>query len=248
MTTPQIFYCHGLPGSAAEISGFMGDSTPPIQTLGPLDFAAFNAAMLTGNPTDGSDTAHVIGFSLGAMTALKLASHRPESVKKLTLIAPAAPLALGNFLPDMAGRSVFELASKGAWRFAAFSMLQRLGVAIAPDLILKTMFVGSPDADLDLLNDPEFRQNLLDGLKLSLGRHRREYTRAVREYVQPWEEDLQRIECSVTIHYGTSDNWAPAEMSVALGKHISSGVKFVSHENLGHYSTLHAAFPTLLNA
>lgn len=239
-----LFYCHGLPGSSAEISAFIVDRPDLINVLGPLDFAAFETAISRSkNPK-----AHLIAFSLGAMTALKIAAHYPDAVERVTLIAPAAPLELGNFLPHMAGEPVFNMAAKGRTAFGLFTAVQRMGVAFAADRVVKTMFAGSPKSDQNLLSNPDFKTTLIEGLKTSLGPTRTAYSNAVLTYVQPWAHDLKNIECPVSIHHGTADNWAPINMSKALAQAIPSDVTLMDYEGLGHYSTLQAAFPRILNA
>jgi pimeloyl-ACP methyl ester carboxylesterase len=208
---------------------------PPLDVYG-FDIAAANAP----------EGIHIIGFSLGAMTAIKVAAQRPNSVTKMTLIAPAAPLELGNFLPHMAGGPVFKMAMRGDFLFKVFTSLQRLGVAAAHNKILQIMFDGSPQADLALLSDPGFRAELLTGLKESLGPFNRSYRAAVRAYVEPWAHYIQNIKCPVTIHHGKDDNWAPIEMSFAIEKVIASDVDIITYDGLGHYAVLHRALPHLL--
>lgn len=238
MTELRTVYCHGLPGSAEEIRALIprGGSFPQI--VKPLDIDGFDA--VTSSRAEAG--VHLVGFSLGAMMALHLAALRPERVTKLTLIAPAAPLELGDFLPSMAGKSVFKLAKLGVVPFQIFTKIQRLGVSLAADKIIQTMFEGSPESDLSLLSDPIFHAALLAGLKQSLGSENKTYRKAIHHYVNPWADILNDIECPVTLHHGTRDNWAPIEMSYALQKAIPTQVDLIAHDGLGHYSTLHQAF------
>lgn len=238
----DIFYCHGLPGSAAEISRILPHADNTLQVIPPLDFVAFDTAVSSHETTN----AHVIGFSLGAMTALKIAARRPDVVTKITLIAPAAPLELGNFLPEMAGQPVFNSAVKGRIPFSIFTGLQRIATTIAPNKIIDAMFADSPDADRALLTDPAFTASLRAGFKSSFGKERRAYLSAILTYVQPWAEDLQKISGAVTIHHGTADNWAPFTMSEALADRLPSKVTIIPYEGLGHYSVLEAALSGLL--
>lgn len=238
----EAIYCHGVPGSAAEIEGLIPEGCISPSVLEPLDLAGFDAAVLDNM----QKPLHLIGFSLGAMTALRIAASRPTDVGKVTLIAPAAPLELGDFLPYMAGQAVFNIASKGEVAFNLFTKFQRLGVVFAPRQIIKTMFSGSPQADLNLLSNMAFEKTLISGLKSSLGDNQKSYREAVRAYVQPWGHFLEDIKCSVTIHHGKEDNWAPIEMAYALQEAINSQVDVIAYENLGHYSTLQKALPIVL--
>lgn len=106
----QTIYCHGLPGSAREISMLVDSDESNILVMGPNDIERFETVIGSKQ----IETAHVIGFSLGAMAAIEIAAKYPQLSKKLSLIAPAAPLELGDFLPDMAGAGrSFEPLSKG---------------------------------------------------------------------------------------------------------------------------------------
>ena len=239
MTQLLTVYCHGLPGSGKEIQALIPDQTQPPHILEPLDFDEFDKVI----SQDPDVSVHLIGFSLGAMTALHIAALRPDSVKKVTLIAPAAPLELENFLPKMVGRPVFKMAKLGIIPFKAFTAVQRLGVSVAATKVIKAMFDGSPEPDMKHLADPVFQAALVDGLQQSLGRDNKAYRQAVHTYVKPWAHLLADIKCPVTLHHGTLDNWAPIEMSHALQQAIPTKVELISYDGLGHYSTLHAAFP-----
>lgn len=239
----HLIYCHGLPGSSQEVANLGNVPDHAVTIVGPDDTARIAALMHTGD----IDSAHVIGFSLGAMTAIEIAAEHPHLTKKLTLIAPAAPLELGDFLPDMAGHTVFRAAQLGPFVFKLFTLLQKLAVSIAPQKLINAMFRGSPPADLKLLEGPNFQAALLHSLQFSFGENSEAYRKRVCRYVKPWAGELQRIQCPVTLHHGEVDNWAPASMSHALVKAIRAPVDLIIHPNLGHYSTLHSALPTLLD-
>lgn len=240
----RTVYCHGLPGSAEEIEALVPLGVPSPHVLAPLDIEGFDQLM--SEPSEPG--AHVIGFSLGAMSAIRLAAQRPDKVRELTLIAPAAPLELGDFLPNMAGKPVFTAAKLGAIPFKMFTALQHLGVSVVANKIIQTMFAGSPAADMDLLSQPIFRAALIAGLKQSLGEQNKAYRQAIIQYVNPWAHILNYIKCPVTLHHGTEDNWAPIEMALALKREISADVELIKYPSLGHYSTLHKALPTVLSS
>jgi len=242
--TLDIIYCHGVPGSSAEIETLIPEGGLRPHVLEPLDLDGFDAAILKSK----QNSVHIVGFSLGAMTALRIAALRPMNVKKMTLIAPAAPLELGDFLPFMAGRPVFDMALKGSIPFNMFTALQRVGVALAPKYIIKTMFSGSPEADMALLSNATFEKALISGLKSSLGWDRQSYRGAVHAYVRPWAHYLKDIKCPVDIYHGSEDNWAPVEMAYALKRKISPEPNVIICEKLGHYSTLQKALPIILHA
>lgn len=234
-------YFHGLPGSAQEIQSLLPTGASRHVVVKPLDLPRVDRLI----DVDSGAGFHVIGFSLGAMSAIQIAAQRTEAVKKLTLIAPAAPLELGDFLPKMAGRVVFQTAQSGDFVFRAFTAMQRMGVAVAPDRVMDEMFAKNPKADRDLLSIQSFRVALKSGLQSSLGPEKQNYHKAVRHYVQPWAHFLDDVSCAVTIHHGTLDNWAPLEMSLALKHRLKCEVDLISYEGLGHYSVLHAVIPDI---
>ncbi len=240
----EIIYCHGLPGSAHEISHLLDSSAPPVFIVGPEDDDRLTAHLSANN----IQAAHIIGFSLGAMTAMEIAAKYPALTQKLTLIAPAAPLELGHFLPDMAGEAVFQAAQRGPIVFGLLTLLQRIGVTLAPKQIIHTMFRGAPPAELKLLESPRFQSALVHSLHYSLGKNAKAYKAQILRYVQPWAQTLEELPCPVTIHHGDADDWVPIAMGRALAAAISQPVNFAVHPQLGHYSTLHAVLPEVLNA
>jgi len=242
--TTTTFYCHGLPGSPDETSKFIRANPPEFHFLKPLDFDGFDKIVLESK----ASKTHIIGFSLGAMTALKIAALRPNHVSKISLIAPAAPLDMGDFISKMAGQPVFNMASNGTIPFAIFTAIQKLGVSIIPKKIIRIMFADSPQADIALLSDIDFERSLLNGLMSSFGNESQLYRRAVLEYVQPWAHQLATIKCPITIHHGALDTWTPVEMAHALEKEIKSDIEVITYEELGHYSTLHKALPIVLES
>ena len=146
----------------------------------------------------------------------------------------------------MAGRPVFEMALKGRIVFSFFTLIQGLCVAIVPTQILKTMFSGNPQADMELVKKPEFKAGLVKGMKASFGVNRSAYSQAILTYVKPWAHHLKSVTCPLNIYHGSDDNWAPIEMSYALKKEIGSDVRVNVLKNFGHYSALYHALPFVL--
>lgn len=239
-TTPPTFYFHGLPGSTAELRLLTCDVAPKIEVLHPLDFSRFEAT----EPMNGR--VRIIGFSLGAFSAVRLAAMKPKWVKELILISPAAPLETGDYLPRMAGASVFKTAKRSKLGFAALTAMQSVLAAIAPRLLLHQMFAESCEKERALLSDPAFVSILMDGLKSSLGANAHMYRKSVRSYVGPWAKDLKLVQCHCRIFHGEKDNWAPVEMAKALAAALPSEPELRIEEGLGHYSTLAKTLPSVL--
>lgn len=240
-----IVYCHGLPGTPEELSALV-PSLPAgrVRGLARLDqvhptlqgrvLAAFDALELN-RPVD------VAGFSLGAMSAVIIAAKRASLVRRLVLISPAAPLELGDFLPSMAGKPVFEAAQRGRLVLGVFSALQSAAVMAAPRRLIETMFARSPDADRRLLASRGFINIILAGLRASLFERNSAYRAELREYVRPWAGILDEVRCETEIWQGSADDWTPPAMADALKQRIGERAKVKVCAGLGHYSTLCAA-------
>lgn len=98
---PALVYLHGMPGARVSWGWCRAAASlyAPDRTQGPLDELSRMAA-------DGTRRAPRIGPSsslapMGAFAALQLAHALPGHIAHLHLIAPAAPLELGDFLPHM---------------------------------------------------------------------------------------------------------------------------------------------------
>lgn len=245
MTSPAWVYCHGLPGLPEELSlfGFLPPEAEicgldrlgaPGRSYGESLLAAFDALEL-GEPVA------VAGFSLGAMSALKLAARRPLLVRSLLLISPAAPLELGDFLPLMAGRPVFEAARRGPVSLGVLGAFQATLLSVAPQTLVRTMFRQSCEAERQLLSSRRFAETVTLGLRSCLGAHRAAYQRELTAYVRPWADVLDDIRCEVEIVQGGEDNWTPPAMAEALRQRLGNRASLAAMASLGHYSTLQAA-------
>jgi len=244
MPETRAFYLHGLPGHPDELNAFQSPASKSnITALSRLETGNYEdslntlAAQLSNFPS-----VHLIGFSLGAMTALKLAAKLPETVEALELIAPAAPLSLGNFLPHMDGRQIFKAAQNQAM-LSALVALQSGSIQIAPNMVTNAMFSSSATSDRTLLNDEDFRDAIVSGLKHSVLMNAGGYKSELRAYVKDWASVLARVTCSVTLWHGSTDTWAPIAMSEALANRLPEATLH-RLPDLGHYSALKHFFET----
>lgn len=235
----MIYFCHGAPGGPADASllSIQGVVAPNLFASAPL--AQFDVD--TADELDGS--VHLVGFSIGAMVALRLAASRPERVGKVTLISPAAPLALGDFLPDMAGASVFKMAIRAPAALRALTGLQGLGVKIAPDFVLNRLFAKAGEQERRLMAEPEVRRVLRAGLRNSFRDHPTAYVQAVCAYVGDWSGALPKVTCPVEIWHGEADTWAPIAMAEALVAALPCGAVLHRVQGGEHYSTLMSSQP-----
>ena len=244
------FYLYGLPGSQAELDFTLPgwEQQQDLLVLDRLSLSDDHDSALAAMAAQivNFKSVHLIGFSLGAMSALKLAAEMPETVAKIDLISPAAPLELGDYLNEMAGKPIFEAARDGA-RLGILSAAQGVMARVAPGLVIKGMFSNAAPSDKVLLEDEGMQIMLRDGLSHCLSRHQAAYKSELRAFVSPWLDTLKHVNCPVTVWHGSSDNWAPIGLSRALVKEIGSNATLTELENLSHYSTLKAVLPKVVD-
>ena len=248
MTKTTCFYLHGLPGSTAELDFALPDwqAKTNIQPLDRLNAAATHKSALEtmASQIANYESVHLIGFSLGAMSAMKLAARMPETVVKLDLIAPAAPLALGDYLKDMAGKPIFEAAMKRGGALGRLVAAQRTLARVSKGAVIKAMFNGAADADQVLLKDRAMQDMLRDVLQKSLIEQPEAYKSELRAFVAPWADVLPRVRCKTVIWQGDADTWAPPALAAALSEALPDA-RLETLEGLSHYSGLQAALGRL---
>lgn len=229
-------YLHGLLGDARELE-LAGVSLPVLDRTGSEDAVAARVAAFAGD-----EPLHLIGFSLGAALALRLAPLVHPA--KIDLIAPAAPLELGDFLPDMAGAPVFK-AARHPLAFRALTMVQVAGWHLAPKVMLNMLFASAPPADRAFLT-VETRKTLISSYRACLTQNRAVWLREVAAYVRPWSTALPLIPCPVTIWHGTADTWSPYPMATALARALPRA-QVMPLPGLGHYTALRHALPRIVD-
>jgi len=237
--TSTLLYIHGLPGSEVEIEHFKNTKFSQIVYVKPF------ALKRQKEKFENLSHFKVMSFSLGSMTATELALAYPEKVKDVVLVSPAAPLELGNFLPHMDGRFIFEAARNAADGNAAlFKLLtygQGLMARFSPNYLMQRMFGESCEAERHLLKDKQFTNVFQHGLRQSTYHESTEYMQAIMGFTQPWAHKLEKIGCPVEIWHGNRDSWAPISMGKAMATAIGTNARLVECDGLGHYSTLHYA-------
>ena len=222
-------YIHGFPGSPRELD--LADARERFRAVSPFPGGMAELAA-SPQPLD------IHAFSLGAFAALRFAADHPGRVASLALVSPAAPLELGDFLPDMAGGAVFRTARFSPTLFRAFSAVQALAVRAAPARALDPMFASSPPSERALAHSPDTRSVLEDGLCHTFLHHRRPDTDTVLHYVKPWAGTLARVRAPVRIVAGTDDSWTPPAMAEALARALPSCPAVEWVEGAGHYGAL----------
>jgi len=243
---PPYVYFHGLPGTPDEVDAFAPEAlrartirtdrlSAPGQKHEQSLLSAFDDA--TRHVTE---PLVLIGFSLGAMAALRVAARRPARTARVLLASPAAPLELGDFLPSMAGRIVFEAARRGEWTLQALSIGQSAMLALNWQGLRRQMLQGVSPAERSLMETPEASSALHSGLRHCLGRQRKAYHRELQAFVKPWSDVVSAVTQPVEIWQGTQDTWTPPAMAQALQTRLGPRATLQTCEGLGHYSTLAA--------
>lgn len=254
MTADQYVYFHGQPGSSDELTLVAAGRLPaallapdravdrPDLPLGPyLDH--LTAAVVARYP-DGP--IRLVGFSLGAFVALEVALRIADREVRLDLVSPAAPLNLGDFLPEMAGGAVFGLAAKSPGLFGLLTGLQGGLARVAPGLLFGQIFAGAAGADADLARDRAFQATIRRILRSTLANGAKGYRREVLGYVAWPPERLSALIHPVTLWQGEADTWTPPAMARALADALPGAPTLRTFPGLSHYSTLQAALPEIL--
>ena len=236
---PTSVYFHGLPGSAAELKGFgpeiarrAGGFHVAARGVDFVRLAERIAARVPEGPL------HLVGFSLGAAAALRVAPLLGERVGQIDLVSPAAPLQLGDFLGGMAGAPVFRAARAGRWFFAALTFAQAQAARLAPESMAAALMAKAKGADRDLAADPRFIAALAQSLRHSLLDQRPAYTAEIRAYVDDWRDDLTRVHHPVRIWQGSEDDWTPPTMAKALAAALPARPEVTMLQGLSHFSAL----------
>jgi pimeloyl-ACP methyl ester carboxylesterase len=200
--------------------------------------ATFSKALDAKGQGTASNKIHLVGFSIGAMVAIKIAAAHPDRISRVTLVSPAVPLQLGDFLPVMAGKPVFDLAMRRPGLLRAVTALQGIATRIAPNFLIKSLFAKCGPAERALLEDQTFQTVMRKALSDSFVHHPKAYLGYISAYVEDWRNDLLRINCDVDLWHGTQDTWSPPEMSQALKDQWGERCTLHRVPGTEHYSTL----------
>lgn len=253
MAADQFVYFHGQPGSLEELTLAGGASLPPglfapdrATDRPDLPLGAYLdhlAATILARLPDGP--IRLVGFSLGAFVALEVALRIAGRDVRLDLVSPAAPLGLGDFLPDMAGGAVFGLAARSPGLFGLLTGVQGVLARAAPGLLFSQIFAGAAGADGALARDPGFQATIRRILAHGLARGAKGYRREVLGYVGWAPERLSGLTHPVALWQGEADTWTPPAMARALAAALPGAPMLRTFPGLSHYSTLQAALPEI---
>jgi pimeloyl-ACP methyl ester carboxylesterase len=240
-----IVYFHGLPGGPSEIEAFGSTFcwfVPDRRVVSKeADLSEhFDALAFALTAQFGSSPFRLVGFSLGAYVALEVASRLGSAVSRISLVSAGAPLSLGDFLPDVAGRTVFRTARYSPYLFAALTRCQSLMMRFVPEKLFDALFASAQGLDRDLAAQALFRIKIMEALNDCLQDGASGYRHELSGYVQDWSPILSLVTQPVELWHGSLDNWAPPAMADALAASLPNVTMLHRLEGHSHYSTLQA--------
>jgi pimeloyl-ACP methyl ester carboxylesterase len=245
----ETIYFHGLPGAPDELK-LAGRPVPANwqaidrsvnRSVGSAEVYFDHLAERVQDMSGGSPI-RLVGFSLGAVAALQVASRITDRSVSLHLVSAAAPLQSGDFLPRMAGKSVFSLALRSPFAFAGLCGIQSAIARVSVKTLAAALFSSAQGLDLELNNDPKFKTQIDGIIRHGLGLGLQNYKREIAAYVQDWSVILPNIRYEVTLWHGEMDNWSPPEMAATLGRMLPNVSAINMLQEHSHYSTLVAYF------
>lgn len=254
MTKPILIYFHGSPGSRKELDLIQGTAwrayveifIPEPTEVPPSTATAFEHIASEIKAKYPHTKVHLVGFSLGSFVALQIAHLLGNKVESIDLISASAPLEFGNFLPNMAGRPVFELAKKSQISLKCLIKVQAILAKHFPAQLHKMLFSTATGADKALSEDTEFQAIITGILRDSFNENPKPYLQNILAYVRPWGEIVKDIHAPTTLWHGSEDNWAPYEMAEALQNTLPNAEKIEKLLGHSHYSSLIEALPKIV--
>lgn len=155
---------------------------------------------------------------------------------------------MGDYLPHMAGKPVFQLAQSFPLGLSMLTHLQRLLARYCPSLLFRMLFASAAGGDQALSREAAFQTAIARDLQGCFSRGIQGYLRDVKAYVRPWSATLAEITADTTLWHGTQDNWSPPAMASGLASHIRSVRATEFLDGLSHYSCLHHAVARICEA
>ena len=251
-----LFYFHGVPGAAVEAATLhqaaLAHGIKLLVVERNLPDELESAAYLQQLAQQISDRAagqpiHLLGFSIGACLALRVAALLGERVAEIYLLSAAAPLEIpSNSVGMGAGRYTFLWAQHYPRLFRAFAWYQELLVKISPRLLLNLLFAGAGGKDPELLRQADTQAWLADIQRACFKHGTSGYMRDVKLYVEPWATELDKVTAAVSLWHGEADNWAPIAMSTYLQEHLRNASAVIRGAGQAHYSCMLENAETLM--
>lgn len=249
-----VLYCHGYPGSrlearlAADAAGRLG-----LRLLAPdrpgAGFSTFQPGRTIGAwaadveklaDSLGLDRFAVVGVSGGGPYALACAAFIPERLQGVALVSALGPVSRKEFLDGMimADRLLLSLAARCPSVAHIAVRVLAWWIRRHPEFYFRHMIAGVPDADHEVLADPEYHELLLESAAQALRQGGQGPARELMLLARPWDFRLEEIRVPVHIWQGLADNIVPAVMARHMAAVLpGSESHYLSDE--GHFSLIY---------
>jgi pimeloyl-ACP methyl ester carboxylesterase len=255
-STP-VLYLHGVPGAAVEAQLIASAAAARN-----IELWAVNRAHLAPETTSAAivdrlanavlelgcgQRLPILGFSIGAALALRVASRLGADAGPLFLLSAAGPLDRPGAFDGMgAGARVFRSAQRNGAGFRLTVAGQAFLAAHAPGLLARLLFAGADASDRSFAGTAEGQAALKRILAGAWADGGRSYRRDLAAYVEPWSHELCRITSRVELWHGAGDTWAPPDMARGLAQDLPDARLHKAAG--GHYTTLIGRAPEALTA
>ena len=249
-----VIYMHGVPGSSSEAAMIDAQARAAKVELLTIDRSRVvsgvtGEAYLTAladliRDLGKSGKLPILGFSIGAALALRVAARLGSDAGPLFLISAAGPLDVSGAFADMGdGARVFRMAKARSLGFDLLVRCQSVLARNAPGALSRLLFAGAGGEEKAFA--VEARQQLARVYTEAWSNAGLSYRRDIAAYVENWSLELGRVQAPVRLWHGTADTWAPISMAhmivsrLPLQSQLSTGTA-------GHYTTLLSAAKEVL--
>jgi pimeloyl-ACP methyl ester carboxylesterase len=243
-----VIYHHGTPGAPVEARFLEAAALGNDIELWAVDRAAvapdaageryLSALVDLVVDLSGGERVPMLGFSIGAAFALRIASRMGDRAGPLFLLSAAAPLdAPGAFDGMGGGAAVFRTARRNGHALGALVRLQASMAHGTPALLQRLLFAGAHSSDRRFARDPSNGNMLRDVYRRAFADGGGAYRRDLLAYVDLWSGELGRIASRVELWHGHADNWAPIAMAYRIAAQLPRSVG-VHEIDAGHYAAL----------
>jgi len=252
-----VVYLHGAPGSPAEaeliadaaraagVELWAIDRARVAPGRGGADYVGALADLVRALG-DGRQLP-LLGFSIGAALALRIAARLGEAAGPLRLVSAAGPLDRPGAFDGMgAGAAVFRAARADGAGFRLAVGGQALLARRAPGALRRLLFAGSDASDRTSASTPGARALLSRVFAEAWANGGSGYRRDLLTYVGPWSGELARVAAPVELWHGRADRWAPIATAHGLAARLPTARLHAG--DAGHYATLVGCAPAALAA